>query len=220
MNFEVFCKELEKIMREFIKNKKVFCNEYQFQFALAFEIKNKLGLDIFSEVPISHDESNKDRLDILVFLNKNEYVAIELKYKTSKAEIEDIELKNHSAQDNGCFGFWLDVERLENFCSGKYSPYGLKEVKCVGGIALMLTNDKLYWNDSKRKSRYDNFKLFNKRVVENTTHLKWEGDEEVIKKAQPTRYQGINLLLGHKYTIEWKTENDAEFKYLLLQIQV
>lgn len=94
------------------------------------EINNYDDVDIEYYIPskelVGYIWDSELRLDIVV-RKDNEYLPIEIKYKTKKVERE-IErfgeklnhkitvIKDQSAQDIGKYGFWKDIKRLELIC--------------------------------------------------------------------------------------------------------
>ena len=94
---EEFYKELNAIISGFGKEEKIFSNEEQFQFELAWKLKEhgyKVRLEVLS-IPKANEEEAEEVLsqaskqerdkmytDIVVDINDSESVAIELKYKT------------------------------------------------------------------------------------------------------------------------------------------
>lgn len=102
----------------------IFQNECQFQFALAWAIKEFFGYEIsLEEVTLIDVFKNKKRrsyTDIVIQTDENKYIAIELKYKTAKTnssgEQEDYGeggLTQQGAQGFGKYDFLWDVNRNE-----------------------------------------------------------------------------------------------------------
>lgn len=166
------------------KNNKVstiFTSERSFQLELAMHLKTTGNYD---EVIMEYNISEKvwDRwtkvasfpwpkksiyIDIVV-RRGDEYAPIELKYVTAAYAPEggsnflgfdwdpealgSVEiLKGHSAQPIRCYEFWKDVKRIEF----------LKEScpRVVGGISLILSNDKSLWERPSVEASYHKFGL-------------------------------------------------------------
>ena len=93
------------------------------------------------------------------------------------------------------------------------------EKKFGGGFAIMLTNEPLYYKDTKRNSSYQQFKIFENREI--TGNLSWgktqTGNEFALKKKFPP------LNLKDKYKISWFdysiVENSPNFKYTITHIK-
>lgn len=124
--------DLKNIIEGFAKNGKIFSNEAQFQFELAFAIKNKFeNSEIYLEhlVLVSDDTENNTQIlkmyiDIIVKID-NDYYPIELKYKTANERIEyqrsnggKVYTFNQGAPDTGSYDFIKDINRLEQLVYG------------------------------------------------------------------------------------------------------
>lgn len=219
MKYEEFYQELKKILCQFGQSGKIFQNECQLQFDLAWAIKEQLKLDVKFEVVTIGDK--KEYTDLAVLNDDGEFIAIELKYKTDAAVINGVSLLRHSAGDLGCYDFWHDVERLQKLY-GKSISNVLEGRKCVGGIALMMTNDGWYWNKQRKHStaQYYPFRLVDREVQDKILgwNLKAE-DKEKFKQQQVNRYQDIELNLP--YVLKWEeyyTDQKNCMKYLLLPV--
>lgn len=194
----------------------VFFNErdLQMHLALYLQASSKKYDDVEVEyyVPVFDKKKNKIlkdydwnseiRLDIVVIKN-NEFLPVEIKYKTKKTsapfifkrfnkEIQCVNiLKNQSAQDLGCYNFWKDVRRIE-VIKKNYQ----ENVK--GGIALFLTNDSYYWNSNiKKNTAYYNF-----RLSEANKSLKKEWTNNVSTKVKHPDFK-----LDRVYSSEWIDKN-------------
>ena len=142
---------------------KIYSNEVQSQFELAWELKKK-GFDVELEVlsadctintfvGLSKDEKKKQYTDIIVKDDEG-YKAIELKYKTKDLRKGVFIYTNHAgkhyvfsqgASNEGAYLFWKDVQRLEKIVAGTVPlnfDYGKKVSK---GYAVLMTNDCVYW---------------------------------------------------------------------------
>lgn len=142
---------------------KVYSNESQFQFDLAWELC-KLGFRVELEVlscnkPITDfvkfkkDEKQKYYTDIIVKDEDGSYVAIELKYKTVEENIEYTTQSgkwiafSQGAENQGAYYFWKDVQRLEYLVNKNNKvPLNFDDSKRVSrGYAVLLTNSSKYW---------------------------------------------------------------------------
>lgn len=130
-------KILIDIMKSFGDENTIFCSEADFQFCLAWKIKEKLGNK--AEVILEYPQTTKKRINYIdlcvVYDGKKHF--IELKYKTIKKKVYchgvKLELKKHAAQDNGRYDFCADIQRLEKYTEKGSSSY-----------AILLTNDNSY----------------------------------------------------------------------------
>lgn len=203
---------IQKVLQDLFKDRPIFHSEADFQFALAWKIKEfysgaKIRLEMRSD-----NFDKKEYIDILVELDNKKY-PIELKYKTKglnmEWETEKFNLSNHGAQDIGRYDFIKDVVRIENF---------IKDDSI--GYAILLTNDSYYWKATPRaeKAGYAQFRLDEKRE-ELKGFLDW-GDN--ISEGTKKGREDV-LKLKHKYNLKWEDIKNKEikdlFRYLLLEIK-
>lgn len=228
---EDFRKILEEILENSGGNGIIFLSEADFQFYLAWQIKEKLKDKgegkVILEYPddiVEKDENGKEKAeriyyDIWVEDESGETHLIELKYPTAEINITRHEksrlLKTHSAHDIGRYRFIADIARLES------------QNKIANGksYCIMLTNDKAYYDKKRYRGNgtHDiNFRIHNEKIIENHT-LDWYFKDGEPKK-RPS-YMGKPLKVRHEYTCKWKTYctvdgggKNSEFKYLLLEI--
>lgn len=205
-------KTVNEVLKRLGNSRKAFYSEADFQFAFAWELKSMLPNDAEIRLERPIEIGNKlYYIDILV-VYKDKIYPIELKYKTKKVTIADtngdiIPLANHAAVDLGCYAYIKDISRIEDI-KKSYNNFG-------EGFAIMITNEPIYYIDSKRKSSYMQFKIFDKRVINGV--LKWEmtqtGKEFVLKDKFPT------LNIKGSYTILWENYNNKGFKYTITEIK-
>ena len=201
---------VEQALNNLLSGNRIFNSEADFQFALAWQIKQD-----FPEVEILLEYTpwkfkNNIRIDIVVLID-DAMIPIELKYKTKKYKNEKtgLVLKNQGAQDIGRYDFLSDIKRLENFMDSK--DYNVKKA-----YAIFLTNDSLYWNEPK----------FNKRTVDEdfrfhngiTLHgsRKWKGASTGTQKK---REEAINI--KGTYEMHWQDYDsltECTFKYVVVEI--
>lgn len=140
---DVISTALSEAIKRLEAEKAMFTLEADFQFSLAWKLKEILGetAKIILEYPYREKEDSRIKYIDIYVDTPNEISFIELKYKTKTQKITrygiDLTLKNHSAQDFGRLLFVQDIERLEgvrNTTSKKMNNY-----------CLFLTNDKVYW---------------------------------------------------------------------------
>ena len=128
--------DIHALLGGLARKRPVFHSEADFQFALAWEIREKTELDVRLEFPPFRGE--RIRLDVWV---PDAGLAIELKYPTSELK-EDVggelfALRNQAAGDLGRYDFLKDIMRLERVATGFRDAQG--------GVAVLLTNDQLHW---------------------------------------------------------------------------
>lgn len=150
---DVISTALSEAIKRLEAEKAMFTLEADFQFSLAWKLKEILGetAKIILEYPYRKKEGTRIKYIDIYVDTPNEISFIELKYKTKTQKITrygiDLTLKNHSAQDFGRLLFVQDIERLEgvhNTTSKKMNNY-----------CLFLTNDKVYWEKGKKRETID-----------------------------------------------------------------
>lgn len=152
-------------------------------------------------------KSNRCFIDVVVKSELGEYALLELKYPlyipegliTSRLGSNDLKKEdyavNQGAQNVVRYLFWKDVKRIEYFSSLS------KEV--VGGIALLLTNDSIYWTAPKSEgdttALYREFSLKARQSSLSTKSRRWreeDGTERVWNS-----YPGFDL--EKAYPLYW-----------------
>lgn len=168
---------IEKVLDELKKKRKYFSSEADFQLALAMQIERLYGDSsvICEYVPEYKSEveklSSHIHIDIL-FCKEN--IPIELKYRTKKADLEDIHYKialsNQGAHDEGSYGFWRDVSRIGEYITKTDAPKG---------FAVFLTNDGWYGNPdySNCKVKYEEFDLNKTSLGTRRGHVSKKNEE-------------------------------------------
>lgn len=210
--------DMGKIIEKLQGKRQIFCSEADFQLEMAWVIKEmypnaKVRLEY---VPTFND---KMRIDILVFIN-NEWIPIELKYKTKNSKKEEkmtdqitqevFNLKNQGAKNIGCYLYLKDIERIERIKEAVKNNF--KE-----GYAVFLTNDETYRNRPRKiNCDYKEFSLEDGAIKEGW--LKW-------KKYPGKKGIGDFITLKGSYTMEWKKfsnvdeeRSDGTFYYLVTKI--
>lgn len=199
-----------------LKEKRIiFHSEADFQFALAWQIKEIYQdlVDIHLEVPLSNDK--KDRLDILVKMgDKN--IPIELKYFHSELIFNEYRLskQNDTWRSQRVL---KDLERAEKYAYENNSS-GDQE-----GYALLICNEEKYWTPKKENFTYYHFRLEDGRTLNANETLKWITDNDSATE-RALKY-GDHLTFKNSYTIEWKDYSNlnstkkGRFKYLLFEVK-
>lgn len=206
-------KDTEQALLELATDRTIFHSEADFQHALAWSIRHKIpDLSVRLEVPIRTDSSS-EHLDLLVSY-KDQSIAVELKYKTRQLSFqhgkENFDLTQQGAQDSGRYDFLADIARLERFVAEK---------RVTAGCAILLTNDRSYWSNSKRIGAVDeNFRLTEGRELHGS--LAWQAHAS----AGTTRNRTKPITLRGKYTVTWRDYSNlrglpnSEFRYLAVHV--
>ena len=139
--------DIDKIMYQLSRWRPIFHSEADFQFSLAWMIKEQYpNCDIRLEfVP----EFNPNlHLDILVILD-GKWIPIELKYTTKKCiktiNDEVYMLKEQGAKDQGCYNYLKDIMRIEEFRD--------KSNKFIEGYTIKITSEISYLKPPTKVNR-------------------------------------------------------------------
>jgi hypothetical protein len=203
------------IMSKLKSKRQIFHSEADFQFALAWEIQRE-----HPEVEVRLEYAYKIgeklyHIDILV-IHDNQYIPIELKYKTLKKSVifesEEFHLKNHGAQDLGKYDLLKDVVRVESVLQD--------HDKFVDGHIIMLTNDPSYWKkDSKENTCCADFSIADGRVV--TGNMAWAdhtGAGTMKNREEPISLTGRYNLKWYNFS-KFDDKRNGQFRYLLLDVE-
>ncbi len=196
-------KLVENDIHAFMKNnQEFFFNERDFQMHLAMWLKDSANkyddVDLEYYVPLKtlngYIWDSELRLDLVV-RKGDEYLPIELKYKTQKVDgklsrfgeyIKDVDIvKFQHALNHTLYNFWKDVRRLE-LVHKRFDHV-------VGGLVVFLTNNTtLFSRPTKETSRTYHFSM------EEGTHdrnREWQGKAPITKP---------NFQLDDEYNIHWQ----------------
>jgi hypothetical protein len=205
--------DIKSIMNALAKRRTIFVSEADFQFALAWEIKNQYPeAEIRLEYcPVEVDSSI--HIDIIVKLDTNLY-PIELKYLTAGLDVvvnrERFFLKNQGAQDIRRYDFIEDISRIEKL-AGSLSSYKT-------GYAILLSNDPNYWNAPRQNTCDADFRI-NEGAIRTGT-LKWAPHTGVgTKKGRENSFNIIGV-----YSMNWANYSQINesrsgvFRYVCVEV--
>ena len=239
---------IKEILKELGNKRKAtepYLSEAQFQFELAWVIKEKFNnakilLEYTACIMKSskEDETGKAKgktkrfeSDIIVLFD-DKYQVIELKYKTAKSTINNVQLVPQGGQPGTKYDYLWDIHRIELLKErpteddqGNSYEYRLDK-KCTGGYAIFLTNDSSYYGAQEQPddSAYQ-FRLEKSREIDKSKDLQWEGEEKDWMSPRPSFSFLGNRQLGnwetfYEYTYKSrKKEKKKEFKYLITEIK-
>lgn len=226
---EDFENKVKKVIYDFMdcKEELQFVSEKDFQVGLAIALKNS-GMDVICEYPYRtfveyppYDKESDDKepidsqgyIDIVVKDGENIF-PIELKYrKKSGIQIKGVELKNQGAHDAGCYGYLRDICRIMEFVN--------QSDKCIGGMAIFLTNDKKYKNEYSGKNEdgksYANFWL-GSHQDQDVTYGPRIGDNGKTYGRVNGKLRRLNIpkTIGNANWKEWK--ENGEFIYKIIEV--
>jgi hypothetical protein len=208
--------DLNQVLESLAKKRPVFHSEADFQLALAWEIHNvKPDASIRLELPVRAD-GRAVHLDLLLVCDHQRF-AIELKYKTALLDArqgsEQFLLRGQSAQDCGRYDFLSDVVRLERYVASEQS---------ATGFALLLSNDRLYWEKTRPSNISANFSIHDTSQIASKVSMNWTRSGYTIGREKPILCQSSYSCSWRDYsTIEQNgsTARNGRFRYLLLTVQ-
>ena len=189
--------DIYRVLQELSKTNPLFCSELEFQFYLAWKIKElyKDQFTICIEYPLKNYEGKNRNIDLLVIDSSGGYIPIELKYKTSKFEQIwnglTFNLKDQSANDLTKYGHIKDISRIEYFKE--------TETNFLVGYAITITNQSRTWQKIVNTEQTDyEFSLENGITI-NKGIKKWhECTSDYNKKHNPS------VFLKNDYFIHWQ----------------
>ena len=211
--------DMEKIIEKLQGKRQIFCSEADFQLEMAWVIKEMYrDAEVRLEYVPTFDD--KMHIDILVFIN-NEWIPIELKYKTKKSKKEKMtdqitqegfNLKNQGAKNIGCYLYLKDIERIERIKEAVKNNF--KE-----GYAVFLTNDETYRNRPRKiNCDYKDFSLEDERIIERGEPLKWASAKKNKGIEDPIILKGIYKMEWNEFSQVDKERSDGTFYYLVTKI--
>lgn len=203
---------IHSIMRDLADRRPIFHSEADFQFALAWQIKERMpDCEIRLEFPPFRRENMA--LDIWVPTMK---MAIELKYTTGGMNVlsggERFALKNHAAQPLRRYDFINDIQRIERVSKA----YGAR------GIAVMLTNTRAYWSSPAlgwRTTSGASFRIHEGSTL--TSVMGWSentGSGTIKHREEPVRLEGSYDLRWRDYSAVPGAGRGREFRYLAVEV--
>ena len=205
--------DIHGIMNDLSERRPIFHLEADFQFALAWRIK-----ELMPECEI--------RLESKPFANEGMYLdiwlptihtAIELKYRTRELGHEfageQFALKEQGAQPLSRYDFVKDIERIERIVAEKSD--------CNSGLAVLLTNDAAYWKSPSEQwqtTMDSQFRLHEDSELGGI--LKWKDG------TNPRTIRGREepLILKGSYELRWQdysrlgNGNRMQFRYLAVSV--
>lgn len=223
MDLDIY-KIMEEIHNDISSGALIFANENQFQFELAWRIKEKYEkYDVLFEVVYLDDNNEKKNYTDLVIVDNidKKYIAIELKYKTKQRDRNDLLLKNQGAQDLGVYDFLKDLSRIEKLKSSDEKQFRLYN-KYDGfifekGYAVILTNDKTYYEGGREEKYAMNFSIKNNSIM--CGEMDWRRD---LGSCVEKTFRNAPINLSGKYVCKWLPEINnnlkKDFYYLILEV--
>ncbi len=193
--------DINLILKKLRSKRKVFHSEADFQFELAWNIKEIYNerANIRLEYCTINESGINQYIDIVVIMDHKHFIPIELKYKTKSSENTIVDnnemynLKSQGAQDLGKFDYLHDIERVESF----KSLYGFSE-----GYCILLTNDASYTKIRDNNTRNKEFNIGHNQIKHGT--LRWRSDSSIYTK----KHRKESIILDGSYEMKWDTYYD------------
>jgi hypothetical protein len=194
-----------------------FLQEMDLQVFLFHVLRKEFGDDkLYLEYPIIYNDNqiksgNKEILGYVDLVVDVEgcYYPIELKFKTKAQEIPTTmfgneikyKLKNQTAYNLSCYGFWADIARMEELSKNFPS-------KVQRGIGVFVTNDEKYKFGPKNSAGYANFSIHIDRVVKAGEMLRWQKKSKAKLK---------NIKIQNECKISWQDSDiNSDFMFCIL----
>ena len=211
--------DMTEVIKTLQGKRQIFCSEADFQLEMAWVIKEMYhNAEVRLEYVPTFDD--KMHIDIIVFIS-NEWIPIELKYKTKKSKKEKMtdqitqegfNLKNQGAKNIGCYLYLKDIERIERIKEAVKNNF--KE-----GYAVFLTNDETYRNRPRKiNCDYKDFSLEDERIIERGEPLKWASAKKNKGIEDPIILKGIYKMEWNEFSKVDKERSDGTFYYLVTKI--
>lgn len=210
-------------------------SEDDLKFKLAWRLKEfNPGINVSIEYPVNKSllgvnniGDNKLLYYDLIVENKNNFIPIEIKYKTKHLKLQrnilgsedNLELKNQSAQNLAKYGFWKDIYRIQSLKN---------QFKSVNkGYQIFLTNDASYKRQSRENSQVKNFDICEGRHVEKETKLLWSEEDGCkinnvshAKYKSKTFYKKEGFIIENNHVLKWDTVKIQGFDFYVLILEV
>lgn len=190
--------DINFILSELKKKRKIFTSEADFQLELAWIIKTEYPQ---AEIRLEYCPTfnSNMHIDILVIIN-GKWIPIELKYKT-KACTKTIgslkyNLKTHGAKNINCYLYLNDIQRIEHVKS--------KSEAFVEGYTIFITNDSSYLTPPQRSNcSYASFSVHQNRTIKKG-QKNWNENDLLKQQKYPS------ITLGNNYNISWNVFSEID----------
>ena len=203
--------DIHSIMHGLAEKRPIFHSEADFQFALAWSIKEIVpNCEVRLEFKPFPYESGRMHLDIWL---PSERTVIELKYPSTSLDVTSNEehfLLKEGADDLDRYGFVKDVARIEQVIGARRDA--------THGFAVLLTNNDRLWKEPTRTWQTTNdawFRIHDGHRI--TGELDW------VKKA-PDKQTATPIKLRATYGMRWndyrdlKSGKNSRFRYLVVEV--
>ncbi len=184
--------DLIGILKALAVRRPIFHSEADFQHALAWIIHERHP-DFVVRLEYRPNKLKKKTYIDIWLEHAGMICAIELKYKTRCLQVvaggEPFDLLDQSAQDIARYDFCKDIERIEALACAYPGMFG---------FAVLLTNDRGYWQRSGRDGNVDSaFRVHEAAKLTGT--LEWAGHAS----AGTTKGRTSAICLIGEYSLKW-----------------
>ena len=203
--------DIHRVMKSLSERRPIFHSEADFQFALAWQIKETKGdAEVRLEYKPLPYEFSRMQLDIWL---PSEGTVIELKYPRTKLDVtsngEHFLLKD-GADDLDRYDFVKDVSRIEGVID--------KRSDATHGFAVLLTNTESLWKQPTRTwetTKDASFRIHDGRRL--AGELDWVKNAPDKERANPIQLSGAYDLKWYEYS-DLETGNKSRFRYLAVEV--
>lgn len=202
--------EFSTLLEALAAERPVFHSEADFQFALAWKVRETTG----QPVRLEWKPFAAEKIYVDLLLPRAE-VAVELKYLTRGLEAncngESFALADQAAHDIRRYDFLKDVARLERVAAGSG--------RIKKGVAILLTNDSAHWRPPTRQNTVDaEFRIHEGRTASGP--LAWVAHAG----RGTTRGREDPIVLEGSYRFHWRDygspvqRRHGQFRYLAVEV--
>lgn len=202
--------EFPALLEALAAERPVFHSEADFQFALAWQVRETTG----QPVRLEWKPFAAEKIHVDLFLPRAG-AAVELKYLTRGFEAncngESFSLADQAAHDIRRYDFLKDVARLERVTA--------EHGRVKRGIAILLTNDAAHWSPPTRRNTVDaDFRIHEGRTASGP--LTWA----THAGRGTTRGREDPILLEGSYRFRWRDygnpvqQRHGQFRYLAVEV--
>ena len=203
--------DMDRTMESLSAEGRIFTSEADFQFSLAWTIK-----ELYPFFDVRLEETfvwDPDKHFDIVLHSDGEMIPIELKYCTKRANPESaggVILKNQGAEDIRRYDFIKDIQRVESV-RGQCSMDPGHRFLC--GYVIMLTNSSLFWKRSGRNGCCDDaFRIHEGRRIGGV--MEWSD-----KASSGTKKGREDPIETDYYDIVWNQFRDEpDFRYVVIRV--
>lgn len=214
--------EITAILGQLSNQVSAYYSEAQFQYEFASKIaKERPQWSVYLEKKEIGQRSGKTiSVDILIKTDDKRDIAIEVKYnlivdseflvKVDQGDKSKVKFheKERGGRNPARYGFWRDVERLEDFVGSD---------KKRKGYAIFLTNDSGFWSDSKAHDTVDRDFRIDQGRANVCGDLKWY-DQNGRQINEDKKHPPVVLKNTYHLKNSWQIWGTLGFQYLLVEV--